>query len=97
MPNHVFHFACPCCGKDVELDIRSGKARAVNPNEKKGKDFETLVDEQQHASERFDAMLGEAKRDQDKQAQQLDSIFKQAAEKAKRDKDKRPNNPFDLE
>ncbi|MCA8943894.1 MAG: hypothetical protein KDB80_15125 [Planctomycetes bacterium] len=97
MPKNVFRFSCPCCGKEVEVDTRSGKARAVDPNEKKGKDFETLVTEQHQASERFDSMFDSARRDQERQKNQLERLFEDAAEKAKHDEDKRPSNPFDLE
>lgn len=97
MPKYVFRFSCPCCGKDVEVDTRSGKARAVDPNEKMGKDFETLVSEQHKASERFDSMFDSAKRDQHRQQDRLEKLFDDAAEKAKHDEDQRPRNPFDLE
>ncbi len=96
MPKNVFQFECPCCGKDVEVDTRSGKARAVDPKEKRGKDLDTLIGEQSRASERLDSMFDSARRDQEQQGDRLDQMFSDAADKAK-DDDSKPSNPFDLD
>lgn len=97
MPKDVFQFSCPCCGKRVEVNVRSGKARAVDPKERSGPDLDALIDEQARASERLGSMFDEAKQDQRSQADKLDRLFSEAAEDAKKKPDERPSNPFDLD
>jgi hypothetical protein len=99
MPKDVFEFPCPCCGKRVEVNVRSGKARAVDPTEKKGNDLDGLIAEQARASERLGSVFEEARSDEDRRAERLGDIFKSAANEAKKDKDKgrRPPSPFDLD
>ena len=36
MAKSVFTFPCPCCDKMVEVDTRSGKARAVRADDPEG-------------------------------------------------------------
>lgn len=97
-PKHVFQFACPCCDEWIEIDTRSGKARAVDPKSKKGKgaDLDKLIDEQAKANEKFDSMFDQAKQDEDRRTQRLDDLLSDAKKRAKDDKSK-PRNPFDLE
>ena len=98
MPKHVFEFPCPCCGKRIEVNTRSGKARAVRFEESsKGKDLMGLVEDQKREGERLGSLFDEAHEDHSRQNQRLDEMFKQAAKEAEKDKDKRPPNPFDLE
>ena len=98
MAKHIFQFPCPCCGKRVELNVRNGKARAVSIEEsKKVKELESLVDDQRHEGKRLGSVFDEAQVDQSRQAERLDELFSQASEEAKKDKDKKPFNPFDME
>ncbi len=98
MAKHIFQFPCPCCGKRVELNVRNGKARAVKFEEsKKGKDLDGLVEDQRHEGTRLGSVFDEARGDQSRQAERMDELFDQATEDAKKDKDKKPFNPFDLE
>ncbi len=98
MAKYIFQFPCPCCGKRVELNVRNGKARAVKFEEsKKGKDLDGLVEDQRHEGTRLGSVFDEAREDQSHQAEHLDELFDQATEDAKKDKDKKPFNPFDLE
>jgi len=98
MPKHVFEFDCPCCGKPIEVNVRSGKARAVDFTEsKKGKDLDGLVADAKGEGDRLTGLFDEARTDHARQQDRLDAMFSDAAEKAKKDKHKRPPNPFDLE
>jgi hypothetical protein len=98
MAKHIFNFPCPCCGKQVEIDVRSGKARAVKFEESsKGKDLDDLVADQKGEGKRLGNLFKEARQDQDRSGERLDDLFERASEDAKQDKDKKPFNPFDLE
>ena len=98
MPKHIFEFPCPCCGKRIEVNARNGKARAVSCEDaEKGKSLDGLVEDQKREGQRLGSLFDEAREDQDHSEQHLDDMFKQAAEESKKDKGKRPVNPFDLE
>lgn len=98
MPKHIFEFPCPCCGKRIEVNVRSGKARAVSFEDSvKGKSLDGLVEDQKHEGERLGSLFDEARDDQGRSQEHLDKMFKQAAGEAEKDKGKRPLNPFDLE
>ncbi len=98
MPKHIFEFPCPCCGKRIEVNVRNGKARAVSFEDSvKGKNLDGLVEDQKREGTRLGSLFDEAREDQDRSQEHLDDMFKQAAEEAKKDKGKRPVNPFDLE
>ena len=94
----LFVFDCPCCGKRIELDVRSGKARAVDPKEKKGAgDLDQLVKESRQEGQRLKGAFDRAKEQQAKERETLQDLFGKAVEEAKKDKDKKPPNPFDLD
>ena len=94
MPREEFEFSCPCCGKRVELNVRSGKVRAVNPEEKKGgKGLDELLSDQRHESERLASAFDDARTDQASEAEKLDDLFREAKRAAK-DDDRRPPHPF---
>jgi hypothetical protein len=98
MAETVFTFDCPCCNKRIEIDTRSGKARAVNPTEAKGgQDLDQLLRSQQQERRRLDEMFRSAKSSEEKRSDQLQRQLERAKEEAKKDKDQRPRNPFDLE
>ena len=60
MAKDVYQFACPCCSKQIEIDTRTGLARAKNPGEAKGgQDLDQLLKAQQHDSKRLDKVFGE--------------------------------------
>ena len=96
---HVFRFSCPCCGKPVEVDTRSGKARAANPADKHGgKDLDALLGEHGKEQERLGSMFDEARRDQASEAERLEQLLRKAKEEAAQDEDDdRPVHPFDRE
>ena len=61
MKKSVFTFACPCCGKSIEVDTRSGKARAVRPEEQKGgQNLDSLLDAHKHESDRLTDLFSSA-------------------------------------
>lgn len=98
MAETVFTFSCPCCQKRIEIDTRSGKARAVRADEAKGgRDLDTLLQAQKKDSERLDQLFSSAKDGVAKQRDALDAELKRAKDEAKKDKDTRPRNIFDLD
>ena len=98
MAESLFTFSCPCCGKQIEVDTRSGKARAVRPQEAKGgQSLDDLLSAQKKDQQRLADLFASAKDQQAKQSEALDAKLQRAKEEAKKDKDERPRNPFDLD
>jgi hypothetical protein len=98
MLKDVFQFPCPCCGKMVEVDTRSGHARAVRPDEAKGgQNLDKLLKSHKGESQRLADVFDDAARAQKKQGERLDDVLKRAKDEAKKDKDDKPRNIFDLE
>ena len=98
MAESLFTFSCPCCGKQIEVDTRSGKARAVRPQEAKGgQSLDDLLSAQKKDQQRLADLFASAKDQQSKQQDALDAKLQRAKEEAKKDKDERPRNPFDLD
>ena len=98
MAETVFTFSCPCCNKLIEVDTRSGKARAARPEEAKGgQDLDSLLKSQKKDQQRLADMFSSAKDSEAKKTEQLDAQLKKAKDEAKKDKDTRPRNIFDLD
>jgi hypothetical protein len=98
MLKDIYQFPCPCCGKVIEIDTRSGRARAVDPKELKGgTDLDKLLQSHKKEGERLGSLFDSAKQQQQKQADRLAEELKRAKEAAKDDKDDRPRSPFDLD
>jgi len=98
MADTVFTFSCPCCNKLVEVDTRSGRARAARPEEAKGgRNLDSLWQAQKQDGKRLEDLFSSAKDIEAKKAEQLDSQLKKAKDEAKKDKDTRPPNIFDLD
>ena len=98
MSKHLFRVPCPCCNKMVEVDTRSGKARAVRPDEQKGgQSLDDLFDAQKKDSERLDDLFSSAKEGETNREDQLEQQLRRAKEEAKKDKDDKPRNIFDLD
>ena len=98
MQKHLFEFDCPCCGKRIEVDVRSGSARAVRfEDSERGKDLDGLLQSQSGEAKRVESAFDRAAREHERQADRLDQVFRRAAEEAEHDQTKRPSNPFDLE
>ncbi len=97
-PKDAFRFDCPCCGKSIEVNTRSGKARAVKIEESKaGKSFEGMVEDAKGDSQRLNKLLDEAQQLHGSDSDRLEDLFKQAQKKAAEDKDEKPRTPFDLD
>ena len=98
MANNLFVFPCPCCNKQIEVDTRSGKARAVRPQEgKSGTDLLDLGAQQARDQKRLADLFSSAKESEQKRVDRLEEELRRAKDAAKQDKDERPRNPFDLE
>jgi hypothetical protein len=100
MAETIFTFSCPCCGKMIEVDTRSGKARAVRPDEAKGgRDLDQMLKAHSKEQERLGDLFRSASEDQQQEKDRLARQLARAKEEAKKDKDKdlRPRNPFDLD
>ena len=98
MAETVFTFHCPCCNKLVEVDVRSGKARAARPEDAKGgRDLDQLLKDHGRDGKRLGDLFSSAKESEQKRGERLDEQLRRAKEEAKKDKDERPRNPFDLD
>lgn len=98
MADSVFTFSCPCCNKLIEVDTRSGKARAARPEEAKGgRDLDNLLRAQKKDQQRLADLFSSAKDSEAKKSEQLASQLEKAKQEAKKDKDTRPRNIFDLD
>lgn len=98
MAETVFTFPCPCCNKLIEIDTRSGRARAARPQEAKGgRDLDDLLAAQQRDAARLGDLFSSAKDLEAQQADRLADQLRRAKEEAKKDKDVRPPNIFDLD
>lgn len=98
MAKNLFTFPCPCCNKMVEVDTRSGKARAVRPDEQKsGQTLDDLLEAQRSDSDRLGDMFSSAQDSEKKREDQLEQQLRRAKDEAKKDKDDKPRNIFDLD
>lgn len=98
MADTVFTFPCPCCNKLIEVDVRSGKARAARPEEAKGgQDLDKMLRSQKQDQKRLTDLFASAKDAEARRADQLEAKLKRAKEEAKKDGTDKPRNPFDLE
>lgn len=98
MPKHLFTFPCPCCDKMIEVDTRSGKARAVRASEQGGgKSLDALFDAQKRDSERLDDLFTDAKDSESRRNETLEQQLERARREARRDPDQKPPSIFDLD
>jgi hypothetical protein len=98
MAQTVFTFSCPCCNKLIEVDVRSGRARAARPEEAKGgRDLDQLLDAHGRDQQRLGDLFSSAKDLEQKRGDRLDEQLRRAKEEAKKDKDEKPLRPFDLD
>ena len=95
---HLFEFPCPCCGKRVELDTRTGKVRAVRSADQPG-GFDELLRGQDKEADRLTSAFNEAARDVRSSPDRLDRLFDEAQEDARKnpDRDDGLRRPFDLD
>lgn len=98
MADNVFRFPCPCCGKQIEVDVRSGRARAANPKEKDGgRDLDDLLRAQQREKQRLQGVFDQARGEHEKQQERLDDLLQKAKEDAKKNEDEPLHRPWDLD
>lgn len=82
----------------VEVNTRSGKARAVQADEQKGgQSLDDLLDAQKGQSDRLGDMFLSAKDSESKRESQFEKQLRRAKEEAKKDPDDKPRNIFDLD
>lgn len=98
MAQTVFTFACPCCNKSIEIDVRSGKARAVHSQEAKGgRDLDSLLGEHKQQGQRLDDLWGSANEQVRRQEDRLARELERAKDEARKNPNEKPRNPFDLD
>lgn len=98
MAKSLFRFPCPCCDKMIEVDTRSGKARAVQAAERSGgQDLDDLFAAQQNEAERLDDLFSSARETEERQGDELERKLRRAKDEAKKSPDEKPRNPFDLD
>lgn len=98
MSRSVFRFHCPCCDKLIEVDTRSGAARAVRAAEAKGgTDLDRLLSAHQQDQKRLDDLFDSAREREAQQQDLLEQQLRKAKEDAKQRPDERPRTPFDLD
>lgn len=98
MAKNLFTFPCPCCNKMIEINTRSGKARAVRADEKKGgTSLDDLVQAQRSDAERLGDMFSSAQDSEKRREDLLEEQLRRAKEEAKKDKGDKPRNIFDLD
>jgi hypothetical protein len=98
MPKHIFVSSCPCCGKQIELNTRNGKVRAVDPKEaEESKDIDSVLEQQKNEGDRLTSVFDEATSDHKGDEKRLSNLFDQAKKEADKDKNKKPDSIWDLE
>jgi hypothetical protein len=98
MAKHLFTFPCPCCNKLVEVDTRTGKARAVRSDEAHGgRDLDSLLSKEKEQQQRLENLFSSAKEGEAARDEHLERQLRRAKEEAKKDKDDKPRNIFDLD
>jgi len=88
---------CPCCGTKLVVDASTGDILSEErPKTKPTKSFEEALSDVESGSERREQLFTKAF-DQTKRLEDLlDKKFREAKEKAKKDKGK-PHTPFDFD
>jgi len=98
MTKDSYLFWCPCCGKQVELDVRTGKARPVVAAEgKNAANLDQLLSAQKKEGDRLGDVFDSAKKDQKQQGKTLDKLLEKAKDEAKKQPDEKLRRPFDLD
>jgi hypothetical protein len=93
MSRSLLRLDCPCCGRPIEIDTRSGKARSMRTGDA---GLEDLLDKHKGESSRLADAFEAARQEHAHEDERLDELFRDAREKAK-DDDSKPRSPFDLE
>lgn len=101
MAQDTRRFHCPCCHKQLEFETSTGEVREVDKRKdaqkRSEKEMDSMVEQQKHEVERLGDAFARATDDARNQAGGFDDLFKDALDAAKKDKDKKPRNPFDSE
>lgn len=97
MVKDLHRFRCPCCRENLEFDARSKKVRALKVDITEEKKLDQLMEQQRDEGSRLGDAFSDAAQAQGTQANKFDDMFSKAFEEAKKDKDKKPRSPFDLD
>lgn len=99
MPKDLYQLDCPCCGKRIEINTRSGRARAMRPEERLGGgDLDTLLDKHKREAERLDDMFRDANETAKRARTEQQKLFDRAREQIDQEDPKGPPpNPFAME
>lgn len=99
MPKDLYQFDCPCCGKRVEVNTRSGRARAVRPEERAGGgDLDALLDKHKRESDRLDDMFRDASEGARRAGKEQHERFDRAREQVEKEEPQdKPPHPFQKE
>jgi hypothetical protein len=97
MHKDLYKFPCPCCGKKIEIDVRTGRARAVSTGSDGDNPFGDLLSAQKRDQERLGEAFDSARQRQIKQQEELDRKLEQAKEDARDAPDEEVRRPFDLD
>jgi hypothetical protein len=101
MANDTDRFRCPCCHENLEFDRSTGSVRKADAktgaSDPPRHDMDALIEKQAKDDERRGDAFSTATEDALQQADKFDALFDDALEQAKKDKDKKPRNPFDMD
>ena len=94
-------FRCPCCHKQLEIEMATGEVhevdRAKAGAEQNDAEMDRMVEKHKKESERLDDVFSRAAEDAMTQKDKFDDLFNSALEDAKKDEDEKPPSPFDLD
>lgn len=101
MAKDPHRFRCPCCHEQLEFDEETGIARELDARAAAPKRAESamteLIEAQTKDAERRSDAFSRATEDTLRHADGFDALFDSALEDAKKDEDKKPRNPFDMD
>jgi hypothetical protein len=93
MTRHLITVSCPCCGRALEIDTRTGKARKLSVEDG---GLDALVEQQKSEAARLDQLFDGAQREEAHREEEFDRLLRDAKKKSKGD-DSKPTRPFDLD
>ena len=98
MLDRDFHVVCPCCDTKILVDHKTGAVVTHEvPKKHSKKTFEeALADDKKRKSEAED-VFAQAFREHEHREELLEKKFKEALEKAEKDKTPLPPRPFELD
>ena len=93
MADPLLKLRCPCCKKPIEVDTRTGRARALSTAER---GLDDLIDAHKVESERLGDLFDSAREQHGREGDRLDDLFRKARDETKGDEGK-PPRPIDFD